>query len=322
MCGSISFFFASFVFAFFYLKALDTNHSWKIGRVVPDGGFGIAIAALFLFSAVIYRLAARRPAGDSMAAGTIAVVMGLVAVVLQFVEYSVLDFGASQGGYAAVFFGWTATYAIVALMGLYWIEIQVASLWRVRRAGEMRETEVPTSESALLLAGIEASSFYWAFFVVIRRSRVRPPVPRRLTMPLTPWSLDPSLIYVALAAGLYVLGSRGRDRPQPLQALAFFASLLVIVIALCSPIDYYADRAVLGTHAAAHPAAHHRPVADAAWAPMAANVACVSARPAHKGCADDRACALGGTGACAGATHPGVDPVQRHDRRLAYPRCV
>ena len=167
LCGAISFFFASFVFAFFYLKALDTNHSWKIGRIVPDGGFGIAIAALFLFSAVIYRLAARRPAGDSMAAGTIAVVMGLAAVVLQFVEYTVLDFGASQGGYAAVFFGWTATYAIVALMGLYWIEIQVASLWRVRREGKMREIEVPTSESALLLVGIEASSFYWAFFVAI-----------------------------------------------------------------------------------------------------------------------------------------------------------
>jgi heme/copper-type cytochrome/quinol oxidase subunit 3 len=167
LCGAIVFFFASFVFAFFYLKALDVNHNWKIGHVVPDGGFGIAIAALFLFSAVIYRLAARRPAGDSMAAGTIAVVMGLAAVVLQFVEYPVLDFGASQGGYAAVFFGWTATYAIVALMGLYWIEIQVASLWRVRREGRMRETEVPTSETALLLAGIEASSFYWAFFVAI-----------------------------------------------------------------------------------------------------------------------------------------------------------
>ena len=167
VCGAISFFFASFLFAFFYLKALDTNHSWKIGHVVPDGGFGIAIAALFLFSAVIYRLAARRPAGDSMAAGMIAVVMGIVAIVLQFVEYTVLDFGASQGGYAAVFFGWTATYAIAALMGLYWIEIQVASLWRVRREGKMRETDVPTSESALLLAGIEASSFYWAYFAAI-----------------------------------------------------------------------------------------------------------------------------------------------------------
>ncbi len=167
LCGAISFFFASFVFAFFYLKALDMNHNWKIGNVTPDGGIGIAIAAMFLFSAVIYRLAARRPASDSMAAGMIAVGIGVAAVVLQFVEYIVLDFGASQGGYAAVFFGWTATYAIVALMGLYWIEVQVASLWRVRREGKMRETEVPTSETALLLAGIEASSFYWAFFVAI-----------------------------------------------------------------------------------------------------------------------------------------------------------
>ncbi len=32
------------------------------------------------------------------------------------------------------------------------------------------------------------------------------------------------------------------DRPQPLQALAFCASLLTIVIALDSPIDYYADQ--------------------------------------------------------------------------------
>jgi putative membrane protein len=61
-------------------------------------------------------------------------------------------------------------------------------------------------------------------------------------MPLTPWSLDPSLVYVGLAAGLYVLGSRGRYRPSRRQALAFFASLLTIVIALNSPIDYYADQ--------------------------------------------------------------------------------
>jgi heme/copper-type cytochrome/quinol oxidase subunit 3 len=167
LCGAISFFFASFVFAFFYLKALDVNHNWKMGSVTPDGGIGVAIAALFLFSAVIYRLTARRPAGDSMAGGTIAVLMGLAAIVLQFIEYPVLDFGASQGGYAAVFFGWTATYAIAALGGLYWIQVQVATLWRVRREGQMRETEVPTSETALLLAGIEASSFYWAYFVVI-----------------------------------------------------------------------------------------------------------------------------------------------------------
>jgi putative membrane protein len=61
-------------------------------------------------------------------------------------------------------------------------------------------------------------------------------------MPLTPWSLDPALVYVVVAGTLYSLGSRGRYRPTLLQALAFYASLLVIVIAVDSPIDYYADQ--------------------------------------------------------------------------------
>jgi cytochrome c oxidase assembly factor CtaG len=61
-------------------------------------------------------------------------------------------------------------------------------------------------------------------------------------MNLSHWSLDPSLIYVLLAGGLYVIGSRGRWRPTPLEATAFFGSLLTIVIALDSPIDTYADQ--------------------------------------------------------------------------------
>lgn len=167
LCGAIAFFFASFVFAFFYLKALDLNHSWKIGNVVPAGGLGLCIACLFAASAIIYRLTARRPTGDVMAGGMIAVLLALGAVALQFAEYTVLNFGATQGGYAAVFFGWTSTYAVAALMGLFWIQIQVSSLIRVRREGRMREVEGPNTETDLLLAGIESSSFYWAFFVAI-----------------------------------------------------------------------------------------------------------------------------------------------------------
>jgi heme/copper-type cytochrome/quinol oxidase subunit 3 len=163
----VSFFFVSFLFAFSYLKALDLNHGWRIGHITPDGGIGVGIATLYVASAVIYRLTARRQTGDAMAGGLIAVALGLAAVILQFVEYIVLNFGSTQGGYAAVFFGWTSTYAIVAVMGLYWIQIQVATLMRVRREGMMRDTDVPTSETALLLAGIEASSFYWAYYVAI-----------------------------------------------------------------------------------------------------------------------------------------------------------
>ncbi|HET9073134.1 MAG TPA: hypothetical protein VFN48_01015 [Solirubrobacteraceae bacterium] len=167
LCGVVAFFFVAFVFGFFYLKSLDLNHSWKIGNVTPDGGLGIAIATMYVASAVIYRLSARRQGSDTLAGGVIAVILGVTAVVLQFVEYTVLNFGATQGGYAAVFFGFTSTYAIVAVAGLFWIQTQVSTMIRVRRGGAMREIEVPTSESAMVLAGIESSSFYWAFYAAI-----------------------------------------------------------------------------------------------------------------------------------------------------------
>jgi len=166
LCGAITFFFASFVFAYFYLDALDVNHNWKIGPVHPSQGLGVAVMALFLAGAVVYRLAVKRSEVDEVAAGIIAVVFALLAVALQFFEYTTLDFGAASGAYASVFFGWTATYAIASLLGIYWIETQVVSLWRVRREGA-RHIEIPAGEEELLRAGIEASSFYWAYFVAI-----------------------------------------------------------------------------------------------------------------------------------------------------------
>jgi putative membrane protein len=66
---------------------------------------------------------------------------------------------------------------------------------------------------------------------------------------LTRWSVDPPLGYLALAyvvisATLYLLGGRSRGTPlrrQPLRDASFFAGLAVIVLALNSPLDYYAD---------------------------------------------------------------------------------
>src|SRR5579871_4769070 len=87
--GSASFFFVSFVFAYFYLRSLDTNHSWKIGAVNPSLGLGLAIAALFALSAIVFRLGATRPT-DTLGAGIVAIVMALVGIVLQFIEYTQL----------------------------------------------------------------------------------------------------------------------------------------------------------------------------------------------------------------------------------------
>ncbi len=65
------------------------------------------------------------------------------------------------------------------------------------------------------------------------------------------WSWDPSLIYVTVAAVMYVLGGlrRGASRQRVPRSgqerwreLAFAAGLASIVIALDSPIDYYSDQ--------------------------------------------------------------------------------
>ncbi len=163
--GSASFFFVSFVFAYFYLRSLDTNHSWKIGAVNPSLGLGLAIAALFALSAIVFLLGATRPT-DTLGAGIVAIAMALVAIVLQFIEYTQLAFGAASGGYASVFIGWTAMYAILAIGCVYWMETQIASVWRARREGLQRPIRegVPASDLALMRSGLEACSFFWAYY--------------------------------------------------------------------------------------------------------------------------------------------------------------
>ena len=123
---------------------------------------------LFVVSAVMLRVAATRP-GNPLGAAVGAVVLALLAVILQFIQYIELGFGAASGGYASVFFGWTATYAVFALPCIYWIETQVATVWRARREGIDRPVAegVPADDVELLRAGLEACSFFWAFYVAL-----------------------------------------------------------------------------------------------------------------------------------------------------------
>jgi heme/copper-type cytochrome/quinol oxidase subunit 3 len=166
LCGAIAFFFMAFLFAYFYLRSLNINHNWRPGAVNPSEGLGLAIVASLVLSGVIFRLTARRPA-DMLAGGIVALVLALLATVLQIIEWTTLGFGAASGGYASVFIGWTIGYVVLSLFGLYWMETQVASLWRARREGIERAVRegVPAPEVDLLQAGVEAASFYWAFFV-------------------------------------------------------------------------------------------------------------------------------------------------------------
>ncbi len=168
LCGAAAFFFVSFVFAYFYLRSLDPNKSWKIGNVSVPVGWGLAIVVVLVLSALAMRAAATRPE-LTVRAGTVAAVLALLSIVLQVITWTTLGFGPASGGFASVYVGWTAFYAVFTLPCLFWIETQVATAWR--RGSEGVHGSEPASAAdvhtnpAVISAGVKACSFFWDFYV-------------------------------------------------------------------------------------------------------------------------------------------------------------
>ncbi|MGA9858863.1 MAG: hypothetical protein WBQ18_13450 [Solirubrobacteraceae bacterium] len=164
LCGAAAFFFISFVFAYFYLRSLDTNKSWKIGDVNPPVGWGLVIMLVLVVSAIALRLAATRPE-LTVSAGAVAAGLAFLSIVLQVIDWTSLSFGPASGGYASVFVGWTAFYTVFSLLCVYWIETQVATAWRRRRTDVSATPAHVTSDVETVRAGLEACSFFWSFYV-------------------------------------------------------------------------------------------------------------------------------------------------------------
>jgi heme/copper-type cytochrome/quinol oxidase subunit 3 len=160
LCGAAAFFFMAFVFAYFYLRSLNVHGSWKIGAVNPSIGLGVAIAVVLVASAALLRAAVAQSAA-AIRLGTASLLLALLAVVLQVVEWTTLGFGGASGAYASVFIGWTATYVVFAVCCIYWIQTQIATIRRERREGP------GLSGPELTAAGLEACSFFWTFYVAI-----------------------------------------------------------------------------------------------------------------------------------------------------------
>jgi len=126
LASAVAFFFMSFVFAFFYLRALNTAHSFREPHVTPPAGWGVAILACVLVSCVALE-GGRRALTDGSEgtwrlAALTAWLVGLAAVALQGAEYYNLGFGATSGGLASVFYGFTIWFGVFWLGGVYWIE--------------------------------------------------------------------------------------------------------------------------------------------------------------------------------------------------------
>ena len=184
LASATAFFFLSFVFAYFYLRSLNSNGMWKPKGVDSSVAWGTIVMACYVVSAALVRLglidhrANRHPAWRLK--GTVALVAGLAGLVLQVVTWTRQDFGPVDGGYASVYFGWTAFLFLFVLMTLFWLETTLATSYRYRRVpsgdavtpGEgsgdpYRSGSDIRDPVSLVRAELVALSFYWTFLAGI-----------------------------------------------------------------------------------------------------------------------------------------------------------
>jgi heme/copper-type cytochrome/quinol oxidase subunit 3 len=166
LASAVVFFFMAFVFAFFYLRALNTNHDFHPAHTNPPTGYGVAILVCVLAATAAFEFA-RRTLSDGAASpwrigALLAFVLGLAAVVVQGVEYYNLPFGAGDGGLASVFLGFTVVFGVFWLGAVYWME----TLW----AQSLRHPETHADVAApsdLLRPSAAACAIYLYVMVLV-----------------------------------------------------------------------------------------------------------------------------------------------------------
>ena len=137
LSAATGFFFVAFLFAFFYLRALNSNGLWggpKPGHHVPvPTGGGVAVLVCVLVSVALVWVARRDLAGSGKtwwAAIVAALLVGLASIAIQCWQYTDLGFGTEEGGYASVYLGWTGFFAIFSFGAMLWLETIAATARR------------------------------------------------------------------------------------------------------------------------------------------------------------------------------------------------
>jgi heme/copper-type cytochrome/quinol oxidase subunit 3 len=158
--GGLSFLFGAFVFAFFYLRSLDSQARWRgPGYHPPSMLWGTVIMFLVLVSAGIqYAGLQEIKAGRKrmwQIEALAALVLGLAAVGLQISELLFLPFWPGSSGYSSVFVGFYPVFLTIVLAVLVWLETLLA---RSRFIPDISFVEQPpTYEDAYAVQRFQAS---------------------------------------------------------------------------------------------------------------------------------------------------------------------
>ena len=174
MLGALSFGFGAFVFAYFYLRSLNSHGMWHpAGLRNPQSWAGAVITGLIVASAVIQTVVLQRiKAGHKrpwQAGAATAFAMGLGAIGLQVWQLLNLPFDPGSAGFASVFTGGTPVLVATVFGAMIWLEILIAKAARIPEIAFVEQP--PTYAEAFRVqrfqASLSAFTLVWNYLAVI-----------------------------------------------------------------------------------------------------------------------------------------------------------
>ncbi len=172
--GGMSFGFGAFVFAFFYLRSLNSHGNWHpAGFKDPQSWAGLLVMLLIVVGAllqmgVLQRIKAGHK-GIWQRGALLALVFGLAAIGVQIWQLNNLPFSPGASGFASVFVGFQPVFVFVVFGALVWLEILIQ---RSRLIPEIAFVEQPpTYVEAFAVqrfqASLSAFTVVWNYLAVV-----------------------------------------------------------------------------------------------------------------------------------------------------------
>jgi heme/copper-type cytochrome/quinol oxidase subunit 3 len=171
--GALSFLFGAFIFAFFYLRSLNSWNLWYTAQTHAPAGQGTAIMVLVVVGAIAQTLGLQRIKAGRKSVWQIAalstLVLGLAAVALQIYELDSVPFWPGASGFASVFTGFSPVFAAIAFGALVWLETLIM---RARQIPEISFVEQPPTYAEAFAvqrfqAALSAFTVTWNYLAVV-----------------------------------------------------------------------------------------------------------------------------------------------------------
>jgi heme/copper-type cytochrome/quinol oxidase subunit 3 len=172
--GGLMFLFGAFLFAYFYLRSLNSESRWQgSGFVRPSLWMGTVIMLLAELSAAVHYVGLQRiKAGYKatwQADGVLALALGLAAVAMQIYQLATLPFPPGSSGFASVFTGFYPVFLTIQLAALVWLEILLARSRFIPALSfvEQPPTYTETHVVQRFQASLSAFSTVWSYLALM-----------------------------------------------------------------------------------------------------------------------------------------------------------